>query len=71
MSDIETIILKIISKYEAAEEAALDKESRRCELNLHIKEMKIERLQREVEELKGRLKSKDSEEHPRSPIRGV
>jgi len=71
MSNIETILLKIISKFEEASEAAISKERRRLEVKLRFRERKIKRLETEIGELKERIKNKDSEKHPKSPIRGL
>ena len=71
MSDIETVLLKVISKCEEASEAAIEKVQRRLEIKLRFRERKIERLEEKIEELEGRIRDKESEKHPKSPIRGL
>ena len=71
MSDIETVLLKVIDKCEEASEAAIGKVQRRLEMQIRFKERRIERLEEKIEELEGRIRDKDSEKHPRSPIRGL
>ena len=70
MTDIETILMKVINKCEEAGEAAVNKVQQQLEMKIRFKERRIERLEAKVKELEGRIRDKDSE-NPQNPIRGL